>query len=282
MNRRALLVGALAFGLVGSAPTSLVAAPNPARFEPTRFSVQVRGTGPDVILIPGLTSGREVWNGTVAGVPGYRYHLIQVAGFAGQPAGPNARGAVVQPVADEIARYIADRGLTRPAIVGHSMGGTLAMMIAARRPELAGRIMVVDMLPQPAGLFGGSASSPLANSLRNWISTPGGRRLVGSLLNAFSPPEASNARSDPEVVAQAMHELSAMDLGPQLPRIRAPMTVVYASPDAQAGATLDRSFTAAFASARGARLIRIDDSGHMVMLDQPARFNSALRDFLRR
>jgi len=277
VNRRNFLGGALALGLAGSTPATLLAAP---RFEPTRFSVQVRGTGPDVILIPGLTSGREVWNGTVAAVPGYRYHLIQVSGFAGEPARANARGAVVEPLAEEIARYITARGLSRPAIVGHSMGGTVAMMIGARHPDLAGRIMVVDMLPQPAGLFGGSATSPLANSLRNWMGTPGGRRLVGSLLNAFSPPESSNSRSDPEVVAQAMQELSVMDLGPQLARIRAPLTVVYASPDPQARVATDRGFTSAYARARGARLIRVDGSGHMVMLDQPARFQAALRTFL--
>jgi len=279
MNRRGFLLAALALGLAGSAPVAAMAAPP---FAPTRFSVQLRGTGPDVILIPGLTSGREVWNGTIAAVPGYRYHLIHVAGFAGAPARGNARGAVVAPLADEIARYIRDRGLERPAIVGHSMGGTLAMMIAARHPDLAGRIMVVDMLPQPAGLFGSSSSGSLANSLRNWMATPSGRRLVGGLLNAFSPPESTNARSDPEVVAQAMHELSSMDLGPQLGRIRAPLTVVYASPDPQARAAIDRSFAAGFAPARGARLVRIDDSGHMVMLDQPARFQAELRSFLRR
>ena len=281
MNRRHFLAGALALGLTASAPTLVAQAAAP-RFEPTRFSVQVRGTGPDVILIPGLTSGRDVWSGTVAAVPGYRYHLIQVSGFAGEPSRANARGAVVAPLADEIARYISDRRLASPAIVGHSMGGTLAMMIGARHPTLAGRIMVVDMYPQPAGLFGANAQSPLANSVRNWMSTPGGRRLVGSLLTAFSPPESSNARSDPQVVAQAMHELSSMDLGPQLGRIRAPMTVVYASPNAQARAATDRSFATAFAPARGARLVRIDNSGHMVMLDQPARFQAALRDFLRR
>ena len=277
MNRRTFLAGALALGLAGSTPAALLAAP---RFEPTRFSVQVRGSGPDVILVPGLTSGREVWNGTVAALPGYRYHLVQVAGFAGEPARANARGPVVEPLAEEIARYIAARGLSRPAIVGHSMGGTIAMMIGARHPELVGRIMVVDMLPQPAGLFGDTAGGPLANSLRNWMGTPGGRRLVGSLLDMFSPPESSHSRSDPEVVAQSMQELSGMDLGPQLPRIRAPMTVVYASPDPQARAAIDRSFAAAYARARGAHLVRIDRSGHMVMLDQPARFQAALRTFL--
>src|SRR5687768_11023899 len=282
MDRRSFIAGALALGLAGSAPAGLAAAADASRFAPTRFSVQVRGAGPDVILIPGLTSGSEVWHGTVAAVPGYRYHLVHVAGFAGAPARANSRGPVVQPLADELARYIRDRGLERPAIVGHSMGGTLAMMIGARYPNLAGRIMVVDMLPQPAGLFGSSSSGSLASSLRNWMSTPSGRRLVGGLLNAFSQPESTHSRSDPEVVAQAMHELSSMDLGPQLGRIRAPLTVVYGSPDPQARAAIDRNFAAGFAPARGARLVRIDDSGHMVMLDQPARFQASVRDFLRR
>jgi pimeloyl-ACP methyl ester carboxylesterase len=59
------------------------AAPAPKPFAPTRFSVEVVGSGPDVILIPGLTASKEVWRGTVNAVPGYRYHLVQVAGFAG-------------------------------------------------------------------------------------------------------------------------------------------------------------------------------------------------------
>lgn len=285
MNRRTFLLAGLALGLGASAPLSVATVASAAApFAPTRFSVEIRGGGPDVLLIPGLTAGRGVWNSTVAAVPGYRYHLVQVAGFAGEPARGNAEGAIVVPLADEIARYIRDRGLVRPAIVGHSMGGTLAMLIGARHPDLAGRIMVVDMLPQPAGLFGGSASDlgPLARTLRNAVSSPSGRRLFGSLITAFSPPDSANARSDADVVARAMHELAGVDLSPQLPRIRASMTIVYASPDAGSDASIDRQFEAAFAPARGARLVRIGDSGHMVMLDQPRRFREELRRFLER
>jgi len=271
MKRRDFLLGALALGLVG-APAAAQS------FQPTRFSVEVTGRGPDVILIPGLTSGREVWRGTVAAIPGYRYHLIQVAGFAGEPARGNRTGAILAPLADEIARYIADGRLRRPAIVGHSMGGTLATMIAARRPELVGRVMVVDMLPQPAGLFGGTASDfgPLARMM----DSPGGRRLFSNLMTAFSPP--GGAPSDADVTGRAMRELAVTDLTADLARIRAPLTVVYASPDAQASAAIDRQFARAYAGARGARLARIDGSGHMVMLDQPARFRAAVRDFLAR
>lgn len=280
MNRRRFLLASLALGLA-TTPAGALAA---ERWAPTRFSVEVRGSGPDVVLIPGLTAGRDVWNTTVAGVPGYRYHLIQVAGFAGEPARGNAQGAIVSPLADEIARYIRDRGLVRPAIVGHSMGGTLGMILALRRPDLVGRLMVVDMLPQPAGLFGGSAAgwSPLARALGGLMESEGGRSLFAGLMGAFSPPNASHHRSDASVVGRAMQELIATDLTPHLARMRAPMTVVYASIDPRARAAMDRQFATAYANARGARLIRIDDSGHMVMQDQPGRFRAALRNFLAR
>lgn len=267
--------------LAACAPAAGEAAPP---FQPTRFSVEVRGQGPDVILIPGLTAGREVWEPTVRAVPGYRYHLIQVAGFAGEPARGNSEGSVVAPLAEEIGRYIVSRGLERPAIVGHSMGGTLAMMVAAQRPDAVGKVMVVDMLPQPAGIVGSSAASlgPLANSLRDIAATPSGRRLIESFMGAFSPPSAANRRSDPEVVARATHELAVLDLSSALPRIRAPLTVLYAAPDAQARVQADRTYAAAYAGKRGARLIRIDGSGHMIMADRPDRFHAELRDFLRR
>ncbi|MDQ8757071.1 alpha/beta hydrolase [Sphingosinicella sp. LHD-64] len=277
MKRRDFILLGTVFALTGLAVPAAA-----QRFRPTRFSAQVRGRGPDVILIPGLTSGRDVWAGTVAAVPGYRYHLLQVAGFAGEPAGANRTGPLVRPLADEIIRYIEMHGLRRPAIVGHSMGGALAMMIAARRPELPGRIMVVDMLPQPAGLLGGTATGwgPLARSLGSMMETPGGRQLFANLMGAFSPPGAPNRRSDPDVVGRAMSELTSTDLTPQLPRIRAPMTVVYGSADPRGRAAVDREFATAYAPARSARLVRIDGAGHMVMLDQPARFQRALRTFL--
>jgi pimeloyl-ACP methyl ester carboxylesterase len=85
--------------LLAAAASALLAAPAAAApFKPSRISVAVRGTGPDVILIPGLASSSAVWNGTVAAVPGYRYHLVQVAGFAGTAPGGNVAGPVAAPV----------------------------------------------------------------------------------------------------------------------------------------------------------------------------------------
>lgn len=286
MKRIFLLPAALAsLALGGSVPAAPVgaapAATAPRPFAPTRFSVQIVGSGPDVILIPGLAGSREVWRGSANAVPGYRYHYVQVAGFAGAPPRGNARGPVVAPLAAEIARYIAANRLDRPALVGHSMGGSVAMMVAARNPRLVGKVMVVDMLPQPAGLLGGSAAEMrgLADTLRDLSSTPEGRGLVESAIRLFGGPQAAN-RSDPDVVARATHELAVTDLTSELPRIAAPLTVVYAVIDPSRRVSTDRAYASAYAPRRGTRLVRIDDSGHMIMHEQPTKFRAALRAFL--
>src|SRR3546814_11764628 len=107
-------------------------------------------------MMPVLGSAPSIWQSAIAAVPGYRYHLVQVKGFAGTAAEANASGPILEPVAKEILRYITALDLRRPRIIGHSMGGTLAMMMAARYPASTGQVTVVDMLPSGAGMVGGT------------------------------------------------------------------------------------------------------------------------------
>lgn len=287
-----MMIRTLIAGIAAAAALSLVSAQAPVArpqvaavqaplpFASDRISVTVKGSGPDVILIPGLTASRDMWNSTVAALPGYRYHLVQVNGFAGTQAGGNKAGPVVAPVAEEIARYIRHRRLVRPAIIGHSMGGTLAMMVAARHPNLPGKIMVVDMTPRPDGLFGGDVFGlgALADRL---AATPEGRRLVGGLIGRFGADVPGRA-SDPDVVARATQDLARTDLGPELPRIAAPMTVLFATPDAAAPeyGRIVQDYRYGYAGARSAKLRPIARSGHMIMYDQPVRFRAEVKAFL--
>lgn len=274
MDRRTFLTGCVAIAL---------AAPVRA-YSSARLTVQVVGTGPDVILVPGLTNGRDVWDGTIRAVPGYRYHLVQVAGFAGDPARGNARGEIVAPIANEIARYIVEAGLKSPAIIGHSMGGVIALMIAARFPERVGKAMAVDILPAPASGFGfaGMQVKPFADALFNTLGgSAQGRLFLEGLIDGFGGKDVAKSRSDPDVTARATHELATLDLTPELPRIRVPFTVVYAVPnDAADAAAIDRLYRAGYAGLKGARLRRVPGSGHMVMYDQPQRFYAEVKAFL--
>jgi pimeloyl-ACP methyl ester carboxylesterase len=286
MSRRAFLQTCIALGALGALgalPAQAGAAP---AFSSSRISVEVRGTGPDVVLIPGMTASPAIWNGTVAAVPGYRYHLVHVAGFGGAPARGNARGPVAGPVADEIARYIREARLARPALVGHSMGGSLAMMVAARHEGAAARLMVVDMVPAPAQLFGVSARtlSPLARLLGSEIAaTDRLRRDLQAAIGRFGSADWLETNSDGGVVGRSMQDLLAADLTPELPRIAAPMTVVYACPEPLrlTRARLDGFYAKAYAARPGTRLIAVERSGHTIMHDQPRIFQAALKAFLR-
>ncbi len=272
---RAMMQGAAALLAGGVLASKAWAAP----FASRRIAVTTRGAGRDVVLIAGLASGPGLWNGVVGALPGYRWHLAHVRGFAGLAADANASGPLVQPLADEIARYIAAAGLERPAIVGHSMGGTLAMMLGLK--GLAGRLMVVDMLPEGAAMVGGTAQGMgfLADQLGQYFTgTKAGRAYLAQML-----ADMPGARgSDPDVIANALRDLANVDLGPQLARLTAPMEVVYAvGSDAVQAGEIGRTFRAAYAAKRGVRLVPIGPSGHVVMADQPARFNAVLGDFLK-
>ena len=71
MLKKILFAAAMTAALVANgALPSPVSAQAPA-FQPTRFSVVVEGSGPDLILIPGLTSSRHVWDQAVASLGGH-------------------------------------------------------------------------------------------------------------------------------------------------------------------------------------------------------------------
>ena len=251
-------------------------------FSSRRISVKTQGSGPDVILIPGLGSASSIWQACVAAVPGYRYHLIQVKGFAGTQPEANRGGAVVEPVAAEIARYISATGLQAPALIGHSMGGMLAMLLALRFPRQTGSVMVVDMLPAGAGMVGGTAEGMGAFATRMgsyFTGTQGGRQMFRQLMGMFSPDAADN---DPDTMAAALQDLAKLDITAELPKIRAPLTVLYATPaNAEQRAAITRRYQTAYAGARTAQLKPIGPSGHMIMFDQPKRFADEVRLFLK-
>lgn len=269
-----------------------------AAFESDRLSVRVEGQGPDLILIPGLTSSPEVWRETVDRLDGrYRVHRVHVNGFAGAPAGANAEGPVAAPVAEELARYIAEQGLERPAVIGHSMGGSIGLMLAARHPDAVGRLMVVDMIPFMGAAFGPPGTTaenvrPVADQIyaaqaqgprEQWLAMA--TQSVIGMVNTESRREGplrDLETSDQQVSASAFHELIVTDLRPELPAITAPVTVLYVLFNAP-GMTpevTDAIYQGSFADLPGATLTRVDDSAHFIMLDQPERFQAEVEAFL--
>jgi pimeloyl-ACP methyl ester carboxylesterase len=269
----------------------------PAPFASERIGVTVTGEGPDVVLIPGLSSSPAAWESTVAAVPGYRYHVVHVSGFAGRPVGANGSGPVVAPVAEEIARYIREAGLRRPAVVGHSLGGTWAMMVAARHPDLVSRVMVVAMVPFLGAMFGGPAATPesvqpMAEQIRRGIASGTGdarrgqieQTIAGMVRTEAMRPRAvrDSLTSDAAVSAQAMYDLITTDLRPELANIHVPLTVLWVRPPSAPVSEEQMAgfYRMSFANVPQARIVHVPESYHFIMWDAPDVFRSELRTFL--
>lgn len=267
-------------------------------FHSSRIQVSVVGSGPDVILMPGMGSSPEIWRNTVAAVPGYRYHLVQVSGFAGSPLdGNSGSGPILDELAKELSRYIDETRLERPALIGHSMGGTVAMMVAARNPDAVSKLMVVDMLPHLGVLFAPPATPPagieqIASQVRNQIlgrteearrtSTEAGiAAMVRDPAQRPRPTEHALA-SDAALTARVMYDLITIDNRSELARFTGPTRILYvAGPNIPlTGEQVDGLYQAQFQGLPQATLRRVPDSYHFIMLDQPGLFAEEVRRFL--
>lgn len=290
---RAFVLAAAAL-LTALAPRALAAeTPWPG----ARFSVEVRGSGPDVILIPGLASSRAVWNDTALRLErNHRVHLVQVAGFAGEPIGANASGLVVAPLVEDLARYVRDRKLKQTAVIGHSLGGAAGLALAARHPEAVERVLAVDSLSFFSLLFGPGATPenvrPQADAIRDGtLAMPASQfeAIQNGTARNLAKGDAARAEmvrwslsSDRGVVARGVHELMTTDLRPELSKIRAQVTVLYAWDAAMPYSTAqtDALWSGAYTELAGAKLVRVDDSYHFIMWDQPDRFAAEVDAFL--
>lgn len=110
------------------------------------FDIKISGQGKQsIIFIPGFASSGEVWNETKSTYEkDFTCYTLTMAGFAGVKPQANA---TFENWETSIASYIKENKIDKPIIIGHSMGGGLALALASDYPELIEKIIIVDALP---------------------------------------------------------------------------------------------------------------------------------------
>ena len=128
---------------------ALQTAPPPAAHP--SFRVRVVGQGRALLLLAGLGCSGAVWDQTVAHYSkNYQCHVGSLAGFAGNA--PIA-GLPIASTRQELLACVRQQQLQKTVVVGHSLGGFLAL--AAEAPAQFGQVVVLDALP-----FGAAAAQP--------------------------------------------------------------------------------------------------------------------------
>lgn len=255
---------------------------------PSTFDVQVSGSGPAVILIPGLSCSGAIWDDTVGYLQDrYQCHVLSLKGFGGTSPLRHKPDSLLPKVRDEIIAYARELG--RPAIVGHSLGGVLAMAVAAEAPDLPRSLVIVDSAPFLAGGFGAKPETVdvMANSLGEKMKAMSPedfsaaqslaiRTMVNSEAQAEKLSELVN-RSDKETVIQALTELVRTDLRQDISRIKCPVLVILAGiTSSSLSADAQTKSREQYSALPGARILFFEQARHFIMYDEPESFRAEL------
>lgn len=264
--------------------------------KPPSFHVDVTGHGKPMILIPGFASSGKTWDSTVAHFKDqYQCHVLTLAGFAGEP---RIEAPFLETVRKDLATYIRDNKMDKPVIVGHSLGGVLALWLAEQEPDLVGPLVIVDSLPFLAGIMdpGATADSVKAQAaqMRKMYSGPPNSQTDKMSEMAVKAMVTSPAdfemimdwsrKSDRVAMGDAMYEMMTTDLRGDLGKIKSPTLVLgtwIAYKQYATRAEVEKNFRTQYANLKNYDFILSDKARHFVMLDDPEGFFEALDHFLK-
>jgi pimeloyl-ACP methyl ester carboxylesterase len=202
------------------------------------FEVAKTGKGKQaIIFLPGFASSGDVWNETKSNFEkDFTCYTFTMAGFAGVKPQPNASFKNWE---TEIVDYIKENKIEKPIIVGHSMGGGLALAIASDYPELIGKIVVVDALPCLSALMDPSFKAKENNDCTPMVNQmiamsddkfyESQKKFLPRLLEDTSKQDlllSWSVKSDRKTFAEMYCDFSNTDLRDKIATIKCPSLIL--------------------------------------------------------
>ncbi len=243
------------------------------------------GRGQPVILLHGWLGSWGYWLRTMEALKNqYRCYALDFWGFG--DSGKRRSSYQIKDFVSLVDQFMDRLGIEAAPIVGHSMGGTVAISLALTKPERVQRIIVVG-----SPIVGSSLNIFLRLAGKPWIASivwnlptalQFGIRLsspfiVGNWSEWYQMITRDISRTTLEAFFTSINSLHKTDLSQQLPTLTAPVMGIYGVGDNvvepnQANVIAKR--------APISRIKMMNGSKHFPMLDEPQAFNSQLADFL--
>lgn len=259
------------------------------------FEVKVTGKGNPIILIPGYSCSGNVWNETVDHLKNkYELHVLTLAGFAGVK--PIEDEEILTSVRNQIIRYVKDKKLNKPILIGHSLGAFMTLWVQSSEPDLFGKGICVDGLPfvsaigKPETTSASLKTNPQFNKetvINNFKALPNEGYItnmtkamlyqVNDSIHAKQIAEWSY-KSDRKTLGSTIVEMSTTDLRKDIANIKSPILVMaslFGTKEAS-----EKIYNEQYALLKN-KTIKVADSKHFIMYDQPQWFYNEIDAFLK-
>lgn len=251
------------------------------------LAISETGAGPPLVILHGLFGSRRNWWSIARQLADLRH--VVVADLRNHGTSPWDPVHDYPALAADVARLVETRLGGRAAVIGHSMGGKAAMMLALERPDLVERLVVVDIAParspgNSADILRAVERVPLdrcdrrtdvEEALAEDVPDPKVRAFLAA--NVVSGPDGLAWGVNLDAIARHLDDILGF---PDVPPGRAfagPTLILaggrspYVTPEHHAA--ISRLFPAA-------RIETIPQAGHWLHADAPAEFLAAVRPFL--
>lgn len=271
----------------GTGPDSSVDAN--VRVDDARIAVEERGTGDAVVLLHGFPYAKALWNESFAELATAHRAIrldLRGCGASSTPGGPY----LMETLAGDVAAVLDALGVERATIVGHSLGGYVALAFARMYTERVARLALVcsrlaEDDAERARLREEQAlrlerENTMECAVENYVAKAFAPQTLAKRSEIVHRAEAIARANDPRGAAALLRGMAlrapAGDIAEELAM---PVCVIAGAADASLSIEEERAVTAAFPNAD---LELCQASGHMPMLEEPERFASVLAALLTR
>ena len=250
---------------------------------PLSYTSQGSAAGPPVVILHGLLGSSSNWR-SIARRLGEQ-HTVYALDLRNHGDSPHADSMSYAEMADDVHAFLDDRAIERAILIGHSMGGKVAMRLALSEPRRVARLVVVDIAPTRSEhdhlpVLDVMARLDLAHIERRadaerllepLIEDAGLRMFV--LQNLASDAHGFRWRVNLEAIAAAMPELLEFPLDSDTRAFTGETLFVRGAHSDYIRAQDQGAIEALFPNAE---IVTVADAGHWVHAEQPARFLEAL------
>ena len=257
------------------------------------LAIREEGVGDPLVLVHGAGTSSAIWHRVTPRLAGDRWVVApDLPGYGrSPPAGP---GFALEEVTDRLAAGLEEAGVPAPYdLVGHSMGGAIAILLAARHPARVRRLVLVApaglaALPRVAAGLLGAVAAPFAVARRTLATPLAGSALVRRLALAGVARDGARVPADharavlassagATRIGPGLASAATADLRATLAGVEAPLGLVWGEHDP---VIPPRRIEIIRRARPDVELRIVPDTAHAPMLERPDAFCAALEAVL--